>query len=186
MKLYIRNMVCSRCIMAVRNELEKVGLTPLSVELGEVWIQEDDISAVKAELLKGLKGLGFDIIDDKNTKTIDKIKSLIIDLVHNKENDIDIKLSEYLAKKLFQDYSTLSHLFSEIESTTIEKFYIQQKIEKVKELLTYDELSLNEIAFKLNYSSASHLSKQFKKVTGLSPTHFKKLKDNKRRQIEDL
>lgn len=111
---------------------------------------------------------------------------LIIDLIQNKNNSININLSDYLSQNLHQDYSALSSLFSEIENTTIEKYYIHQKIEKVKELLIYDELTLNEIAYKLHYSSPAHLSNQFKKITGLSPSYFKKLKDKKRKQIEDL
>lgn len=179
-------MVCSRCKMVVKSELEKSGLHPVSVELGEVEIQENNIGHIKVDLLHNLQSLGFDLIDDKKSKTIEKIKSLIIDLVQNKNNQININLSDYLAQQLIQDYSTLSNLFSEVEGITIEKYFINQKIEKVKELLMYDEMTLNEIAFLLNYSSVAHLSNQFKKVTGFSPSYFKQLKDKKRRQIEDL
>lgn len=186
MKLYIRNMVCGRCKMVVKSELEKLGLHPLSIELGEVEIKESSIDKIRAELLHNLQSLGFDLIDDKKSKTIEKIKNLIIDLVQNKNNQISTNLSDYLSEALRQDYSTLSNLFSEVESTTIEKYFINQKIEKVKELLMYDEMTLNEIAFLLNYSSVAHLSNQFKKITGFSPSYFKKLKDKKRRQIEDL
>lgn len=179
-------MVCSRCKMVVKSELEKLGLHPLSVELGEVEIKEGNIDKVKNDLVYNLRLLGFDLIDDKKSKTIEKIKTLVIDLVHNKNNNINTNLSDYLAEHLLQDYSSLSNLFSEVENTTIEKYFIQQKIEKVKELLMYNELTLSEIAFQLNYSSVAHLSNQFKKVTGFSPNYFKKLKDKKRRQIEDL
>ena len=179
-------MVCSRCIMVVRSELEKLGLHPIHVGLGETEIEENDIAPVKDDLLKNLRAIGFDLIDDKRSRTIEKIKNLIIDLIQNKNNQINSNLSDYLALHLMQDYSTLSNLFSEVESTTIEKYYINQKIEKVKELIVYDEMTLNEIAFQLNYSSTAHLSNQFKKVTGFSPSHFKKLKDKKRKQIEDL
>jgi AraC-like DNA-binding protein len=186
MKLYIKNMVCRRCKMVVKSELEKLGLHVVSVELGEIEIEEPDISAVKDDLLQALCSLGFDIITDKKSKTIEKIKNLIIDLVQHKNNEISVNLSDYLSAHLLQDYSVLSNLFSEVENTTIEKYHILQKIEKVKELLMYDELTLNEIAFQLHYSSVAHLSNQFKKATGFSPSYFKKLKDNKRKQIEDL
>lgn len=179
-------MVCSRCKMVVKSELEKSGLHPITVELGEVEIQESNIEAIKAELLHNLQSLGFDLIDDKKSKTIEKIKNLIIDLVQNKNNQINVNLSDYLTQHLSQDYSTISNLFSEVEGVTIEKYFINQKIEKVKELLIYDEMTLNEIALLLNYSSVAHLSNQFKKVTGFSPSFFKQLKDKKRRQIEDL
>lgn len=186
MKLYIKNMVCSRCKMVIKSELENLGLNPITVELGEVEIQERDIKIVKNELLKRLHSLGFDLIDSKKSKTIEKIKNLIVDLIYNKNIDIKTNLSEYLSKSLLQDYNTLSRLFSEVENTTIEKYFINQKIERVKELLTYNELTLNEIAHQLNYSTTSYLSNQFKKVTGFSPSYFKQLKDKKRKQIEDL
>lgn len=179
-------MVCSRCKLVVKSELEKLGLHPVYIELGETEILETDITAVRTELVQHLQSLGFDLIDDKKSKIIEKIKILIIDLVHNKNNQININLSDYLSRELRIDYSTISNLFSEVEGTTIEKYYIHQKIERVKELLMYDELSLSEIAFQLNYSSTAHLSNQFKKITGFSPRYFKELKDKKRRQIEDL
>lgn len=179
-------MVCSRCKMVVKSELEKLGLHPLSVELGEVEIQEKNFDHLKPDLLRNLQALGFDLIDDKKSQTIEKIKNLIIDLVQNKNNQININLSDYLVQHLAQDYSTLSNLFSEVEGTTIEKYFINQKIEKVKELLMYNELTLNEIAIQLNYSSVAYLSNQFKKVTGFAPSYYKKLKDKKRIQIEDL
>lgn len=186
MKLYIKNMVCSRCKMVVKSELEKLGLSLFSVELGEVETIENITDTQKKEISEHLRLFGFELIDDKKSRTIDKIKTLIIDLVHNKNNDINTNLSAYLVSHLHQDYNTLSNLFSEVESTTIEKFFINQKIERVKELLIYDEMNLSEIAFMLNYSTVAHLSNQFKKVTGFSPTYFKQLKDKKRKQIEDL
>jgi len=179
-------MVCSRCKMVVKSELEKLGLHPISVDLGEVDIQENNINHIKDDLSHQLQALGFSLMDDKKSKTIEKIKNLIIDLVQNKNNQININLSDYLTQQLTQDYSTLSNLFSEVEGITIEKYFINQKIEKVKELLMYDEMTLNEISFLLNYSSVAHLSNQFKKVTGFSPSYFKQLKDKKRKQIEDL
>jgi len=186
MKLYIKNMVCSRCKMVVKSVFENMEINSITVELGEVELQNDIQENQKHELLKKLRAIGFDLIDDKKSKTIDKIKILIIDLVQNKNNDLKSNLSNYLSQELHQDYNTLSNLFSEVENTTIEKYFINQKIEKVKELIIYDELSLSEIAYSLNYNTVSHLSNQFKKVTGFSPTYFKKIKTIKRKQIEDL
>jgi AraC-like DNA-binding protein len=186
MKLYIKNMVCSRCKMVVKSVFENIGIFPIAVELGEVELKSDIPENQKKVLLKSLRSIGFDLIDDKKSKNIDKIKTLIIDLVQNKNNDLKSNLSDFLSQQLHQDYNTLSNLFSEVENTTIEKYFISQKIEKVKELIMYNELSLSEIAYSLNYSSVSHLSNQFKKVTGFSPTYFKNLKLIKRKQIEDL
>lgn len=179
-------MVCGRCKMVVKSEFEKLGLQTISVELGEVELQDPINEGQKEVLLKNLQTLGFDFIDDKKSKTIEKIKNLIVDLVHHKNNELKVNLSDYLVENLNQDYSTLSNLFSEVESTTIEKYFISQKIEKVKELLIYNELSLSEIADILNYSNVAHLSNQFKKITGFTPTYFKQLKDKKRIQIENL
>lgn len=179
-------MVCGRCKMVVKSELDKLGLQTIAVELGEVELQDNITDSQKEILLKNLQALGFDLIDDKKSKTIEKIKNLIVDLVHHKNNELKVNLSDYLVENLNQDYSTLSNLFSEIENTTIEKYFISQKIEKVKELLIYNELSLSEIADMLNYSNVAHLSNQFKKITGFTPTYFKQLKDKKRIQIENI
>ena len=179
-------MVCGRCKMVVKSELEKLGLHPIAVELGEVDIEEAITENQKEILIKQLKKLGFKWLDDKKSKVIDKIKTLIIDLIQNKNNELNTNLSSYLTDYLHQDYNKLSHLFSEMEGITIEKYYISQKIEKVKELLTYDELSLSEIAYRLNYSSVAYLSNQFKKVTGFSPTYFKQSTTRNRQSIEDI
>jgi len=186
MKLYIKNMVCNRCKLVVKSVLEELGLHPVSVELGEAEITEPGIAPVKAALLEKLNDLGFDLIDDKRSRIIEKIKNIIIDLVHHRDNDLKTNLSEVLAKELHHDYNYLSHLFSEVEGTTIEKYFIAQKIERVKELLVYDELSLSEIAFRLNYSSVAYLSNQFKKVTGLTPSHFRQIKEQKRKPLDSL
>nr|WP_315222956.1 AraC family transcriptional regulator [uncultured Flavobacterium sp.] len=186
MILYIKNMVCGRCKMVVKSEFNQLGLPTISVELGQVELKEAITESQKEILLKNLQAIGFDIIDDKKSITAEKIKNLIVDLVHHKNNELKINLSDYLVENLHQDYSTLSNLFSELENITIEKYFISQKIEKVKELLVYNELSLSEIADILNYSNVAHLSNQFKKVTGFTPTHFKQLKDKKRIQIENL
>jgi len=172
--------------MVVKSEFEKLGLPTISVELGEVELEKEISDEQKEVLLENLQVLGFDLIDDKKTKTVERIKNLIVDLVHHKNNDLKINLSDYLAENLNQDYNSVSNLFSEIENTTIEKYFISQKIEKVKELLIYNELSLSEIADILNYSNVAHLSNQFKKITGFTPTSFKQLKDKKRIQIENI
>ncbi len=172
--------------MVVESELEKLGLQTIAVELGEVELEKEISDEQKEVLLENLQNLGFDLIDDKKTKTVERIKNLIVDLVHHKNNDLKINLSDYLAENLNQDYNSLSNLFSEIENTTIEKYFISQKIEKVKELLIYNELSLSEIADILNYSNVAHLSNQFKKITGFTPTSFKQSKDKKRIQIENI
>ena len=179
-------MVCSRCKLVVKSEFEKLGLHPIAVELGEVELTDDITENQKEVLIKQLKILGFEWIDDKKGKAINKIKMLIIDLIQNKNNELNTNLSNYLSTHLQQDYNSLSHLFSEVEGKTIEKYFICQKIEKVKELLTYDELSLSEIAYRLNYSSVAYLSNQFKKVTGFSPTYFKESKSRKRQLIENI
>lgn len=179
-------MVCSRCKMVVKAELEKLGLQLLAVDLGEVETANPITAQQKSDITERLKSFGFELIDDKKSRMIDKIKTLIIELVHQQNAQLNTNLSDYLSKQLTQDYSSLSSLFSEVEDTTIEKYFINQKIEKVKELLLYDELTLSEIAYQMNYSSVAYLSNQFKKVTGFSPSHYKQLKDKKRRQIEDL
>jgi YesN/AraC family two-component response regulator len=186
MILYIKNMVCNRCIMVVRSELEKLELHPASVVLGEVEIKE----TLSDEALEGisttLRNLGFELISEKKSRLIEEVKRLIIELVHHKQNELKVNLSNHIAEQLHHDYNYISNLFSEIEGTTIEKYFIAQKIEKVKELLVYDELSLSEIAFQLNYSSVAYLSNQFKKVTGLSPSHFKNIKGEKRRSLDKI
>lgn len=179
-------MVCNRCKTAVRDQLEKAGLQTIAVELGEAEIKEE----LKPEALKKLdadfRQLGFEIIDDRKSRLIEQIKNAIVSLIHYSDELIDINLSEYLVQKIHYDYNYLSNLFSEIEGTTIEKYLIAQKIEKVKELLKYDELSLSEIADRLGYSSVAYLSNQFKKQTGLSPSFYKSLKQPGRKNLDDL
>lgn len=186
MKIYIKNMVCNRCEMAVRTIFEKMEIPILSMQLGEVEIFKDLEENQKQLLSENLKMLGFELLDDRISKIIERIKNLIIDLVHHQNEKLKVNLSSYIVEDLKQDYSALSNLFSETEGITIEHYFIAQKIEKVKELLIYNELSLSEIAFQLNYSSVGHLSNQFKKTTGITPTQFKQLKDKKRRQIDEL
>ncbi|MDD2564941.1 MAG: AraC family transcriptional regulator [Salinivirgaceae bacterium] len=186
MKLYIKNMVCDRCIMVIKHELEKFGYHPLHVTLGEVLLKEEMSDYEKQALNQHLETLGFEIMDDKKSRLIVQIKAAIIEIVRQQNSEIKSNLSDYLGSKLHHDYTYLSNLFSEVEGTTIEKYLIAQKIEKVKELLVYDELSLSEIAFQMNYSSVAYLSNQFKKVTGLTPTHFKKIKANKRKPLDKV
>lgn len=179
-------MVCNRCIMVVQNELDKLGLAVKDVRLGEVILDEELSAEERNNLDKALAPLGFQVIDDKKSRLIEKIKNIIIELVHYHNNDAKTNLSDVLSSKLRHDYNYLSNLFSDIEGMTIEKYFIAQKIEKVKELLVYDELSLSEIAFRLNYSSVAYLSNQFKKVTGLSPSHFKQIKEDKRKPLDKV
>jgi AraC-like DNA-binding protein len=179
-------MVSTRCKTAVKEELKKLGLHFIPVELGEVDIMED-ISSDQREILKtALLSLGFELIDDKRSVLIEKIKHIIIDMVHNMDEPIKMKFSNYLSEKLSHDYTYMANLFSDIQGTTIAQFIISLKIERIKELIIYDELSISEIAWKMNYSSVAHLSNQFKKITGLTPSHFKQLKDRRRSPIDQI
>jgi AraC-like DNA-binding protein len=172
--------------MVVKSELEKLGLHYTSVELGEVEIT-DKISEDQIKNLSiALELTGLELMDDNKKILVEKIKTLIIELIHYNDEQIKINLSDYLSEKLNHNYTYLSNLFSEVKGTTIEQFYLAHKIEKVKELLVYDELNLTEIAWKLHYSSVSHLSNQFKKMTGLTPSHFKNLKNKRRSALGSL
>ncbi len=172
--------------MVVKNELERIGFPPTSLTLGEVELDREINDDDKTTINNHLQPFGFELIDDRKSRLIVQIKSLIIELVHHHNSELTTNLSDFLSNKLHHDYTYLSNLFSEVEGTTIEKYYIAQKIEKVKELLVYDELTLSEIAFQLNYSSVAHLSNQFKKVTGLTPSHFKNIKTNKRKPLDEV
>ena|SRR5690606_22096182 len=184
--LFVKNMVCNRCILVVQNELDKLGIDVKNIKLGEVTLAKDLTIKEKDRLEEALVPLGFELIDDKKGRLIEKIKNIIIDLVHYQDNGTKTNLSDILSDKLNHDYNYLSNLFSEIEGTTIEKYFIAQKVEKVKELLVYDELSLSEIALRLNYSSVAYLSNQFKKVTGLTPSHFKQIRQEKRKPLDKV
>src|SRR3954470_5171965 len=170
LKLYIKYMVSNRCKMAVKEELKKLGLHFLVVDLGEVEIMEDLSAEQRAELKSGLLNSGLELMDDKRAVLIERINNVITEMIHHSDEMPKMNYSDYISKKLNYDYTYLSNLFSEVKGTTIQQFIIVHKIEKVKELLYYDELNLTEIAYKLHYSSVAHLSNQFKKVTGLSPS----------------
>jgi AraC-like DNA-binding protein len=186
LKLYIKNMVCIRCKMVVKEELTKLGLHYTSVELGEAELLENISPTQHNQIKLALLKSGLELMDDKKSVLIQKIKNAIIELVHYSDEPLTIKFSEFLSQKLNHDYTYLANLFSEVQGTTIEKFVIAHKIERVKELLVYDELNLTEIAYRMHYSSVAHLSAQFKKVTGLTPSHFKELKTKRRNMLEDL
>lgn len=179
-------MVCNRCIMVVQQEMDKLGLNVKNIKLGEVNLDKELNDEEKRNIGKTLTTLGFELIDDRKGRIIERIKNVIIMLVHHQDNETKINLSDLLSNELNHDYSYLSRLFSEVEGTTIEKYFIAQRIERVKELLVYDELSLSEIAFRLNYSSVAYLSNQFKKVTGLTPGHFRKIKEDKRKPLDKV
>lgn len=179
-------MVSNRCKMAVKEELKKLGLHYIVVDLGEVDIMEN-ISIEKRSILKAnLLHSGLELMDDKKAMLIEKIKNIIIEMVHHTDENIKVNFSNYLSEKMNHDYTYLSNLFSEVQGTTIEHFIISHKIERIKELIIYGEHNITEIAWKMGYSSVAHLSSQFKKVTGLSPSHFKQLKDKRRTSIEEI
>jgi AraC-like DNA-binding protein len=176
MKLYIRNMICAACKLVVKSELEKFGVQCTSIELGEIEINDSLSNEQILEFDKAIRCLGFELMDDKKSYIIEKIKHAIFELVHYSDQDLKMGYSDYISLKVNHNYNYLSNLFSEVTGTTIERYIITRKIDRVKELLVYDNLNLSEIAFRMNYSSVSHLSAQFKKVTGLTPSYFKQLK----------
>ena len=179
-------MVSVRCKMIVKQELQKLGLHFIMIELGEVEIMET-ISGEQREQVKiALLQSGLELMDDRRSVLIEKIKNTIVEMVHHNNELIKINFSDYLSGKLNHDYTYLANLFSEVQGTTIEQFIISHKIERIKELIIYDELTITEIASKMNYNSVAYLSNQFKKVTGLSPSHFKQLKVRRRNPIEEI
>ncbi len=186
LKLYIKYMVSARCKIVVKEVLKELGLHFMVVDLGEVEIMEN-ISAEQREQVKaGLLEAGLELMDDKRAMLIEKIKNVIVQMVHHSDEMIKMNFSDFLSEKMNHDYTYLANLFSEVQGTTIEQFIISHKIERIKELIIYGELNITEIAWKMNYSSVAHLSNQFKKVTGLSPSHFKQLKDKRRSPIEEV
>jgi len=186
LKLYIKYMVSARCKMVVKEELKKLGLHFIVVDLGVVDSMEDITAQQREQIRIALLKSGLELMDDKKAVLIEKIKNAIIDLIHNADELPKTNFSDYLSEKMNHSYGYLANLFSEVQGTTIEKFIIAHKIERIKELIIYDELNLTEIAWKMHYSSVAHLSNQFKKFTGLTPSHFKNLKDKRRKPIEDI
>lgn len=184
--LYIKNMVCPRCIRAVTDCLTRLGLHPLSVELGVAVIEEELTNALRTRLRQDLEAEGFELLEDPRARLVEQIKDAVIQWVHYRQEPPSANLSRYLSELLHKDYSTLSKLFSEETGSTLEKYVIAQKIERAKELLTYDELTLNEIADLLGYSSAAYLSTQFKQVTGLTPSLYKQQADKKRKPLDSI
>ncbi|MDP4202375.1 MAG: AraC family transcriptional regulator [Bacteroidota bacterium] len=186
MKLYIKYMVSLRCKMLVKEELKKLGIPYLSVDLGLVETQ-DDITQEQHDLLnENLLKSGLELLDDKKSILIERIKNVIVEMIHYSDELPKYNYSDYISEKLGYDYTYLSNIFSEVKGITIQQFIILHKIEKVKELLLYDEMTLSEISYKLNYSSVAHLSSQFKKITGLTPTFYKQLKQKRNKNLEDV
>jgi AraC family transcriptional regulator len=185
--LFIKNMVCNRCIKVVKEELEAMNLKILELKLGEV-VLENSVDSIDFNTLKSrLQENGFELLDDKKAKTIEKIKNTVIEIVHQEEaQTANLNFSDIISTRVEMDYNYLSNLFSSLEAMTIERYIILQRIERVKELLVYNELTLSEIAWKTGYSSVQHLSSQFKKITGFTPSHFKKIKDEKRRGLDEV
>jgi AraC-like DNA-binding protein len=179
-------MVSNRCKMVVKEELKKMKLHFVLVDLGEVDVMENISAEQREELKLALLESGLELMDDKRAMLIEKIKNAIVEMVHHTDEMIKINFSDFLSEKLNYDYTYLANLFSEVQGTTIAQFIISHKVERIKELMIYDELNITEIAMKMNYSSVAHLSNQFKKVTGLTPSHFKQLKDKRRSPIEEI
>jgi len=188
--LYIKNMVCNRCVMVVKQELERQGLHPEKVALGEVTLNEENLTQDQENKLdNALVNLGFERIDDRKARLIEAIKNKVIQLIHHTDKvDLKVNWSSLLSEEMHYEYNYLSNLFSSVEGVTLEQYIIKQKIEKVKELLFYDELSLSEIADKLGYSSVAHLSGQFKKITGFTPSEMKKSRniDQNRKSLDSI
>lgn len=186
MTLFIKNMVCQRCILTVARVLEKNGIVPVAVSLGEVALSHALRPEQEQNLRADLEAVGFELLDDQRSRLIEKVKSLLIEQVQSGELPENFSLVEFIGKALHRDYSAISKLFTEVESITLEQYFILQKIEKVKEWLVYNELTLSEIAFRLGYSSVAYLSSQFKKVTGMTPTEFKNNHSGHRRTLDHV
>jgi AraC-like DNA-binding protein len=186
MKIFIKNMVCNRCVLVIKNTLENIGYSSGLVSMGEVDFENQTLNKTELDQIQqAIEPLGFELISDKKQALIERVKTSLIELTNGDTVLDDFKLSDFITAQLKQDYHSLSHLFSSVEGITIEKYFIQLKVERIKELLVYDELSQSEIAWRLGYSSPAHLSAQFKQITGMTPSAFKKLKDNKQRRPLD-
>lgn len=186
MKIYVKYMVSQRCKMVVKEELKKLGLHFIVVDLGEIEVMEELTDLQRSELKQGLSASGLELMDDKRAVLIEKVKTLIIQMIHYSDELPRTNFSDFISETLHYDYTYLSNLFSEVKGITIQQFIINNKIERVKELLFYDELNLTEISYRLQYSSVAHLSNQFKKVTGLTPSNYKHLKHKSRNAIEEI
>lgn len=186
MKLYIKYMVSQRCKMTVQSELEKLGVKIVHIELGMVEVPEDITLSQQEELRRCLLLSGLELLDDKRSILIERIKNAIVEMIHYTDEAPKVNYSDYLSGKLGYDYTYLSNIFSEVKGITLQQFIIVHRIERVKELLLYDELTLTEIAYRLHYSSVAHLSNQFKKVTGLTPSFYRNMKKKRTRNLEDL
>jgi AraC-like DNA-binding protein len=186
LKLFVKYMISNRCKLAVKEELKKLGLHFVVVDLGEVEIMEDMTPEQYQQLQLGLISAGLELMDDKRAVLIEKIINVITEMIHHSEALPKMNYSDYISEKLNYDYTYLSNLFSEVKGITIQQFIIVHKIEKVKELLLYDELNLTEISYRMHYSSVAHLSNQFKKITGITPSDYKQLKDKGRKSIEEI
>ena len=186
MKLYVKYMVSQRCKMVVKEELEKLGLRHTVVDLGMVETRDDLTPEQREQLKVALLKSGLELMEDRKAILIEKIKNVIIEMIHYSDELPNVNYSDYISEKVGYDYTYLSNMFSEVKGITIQHFIITHKIEKVKELLLYDELNLTEISYRLHYSSVAHLSNQFKKITGLTPSYYKKLKKKRRGNLEDL
>ena len=184
--LYVKYMVSNRCKIAVKDALKNLGLHFIVVDLGEVEVMENLTLEQRAVLKRSLAYSGLELIDDKKGVLIGKIKNVVIEMVHHSDEALKINFSDFLSEKLHHDYTYLSNLFSEVQGITIERFIIIHKVERIKELIFYNELNISEIAWKMHYSSVAHLSNQFKKITGLTPSHFKKMKNQQRNPIEEI
>lgn len=186
MKMYVKNMACKSCVAYVQEALDEMDIVPIKVGLGEIETKKDVSDEEKRELNKRIKKVGLELLEKKQGVIIEKIRNVMVDFVYHSDEKPNVNFSTLLSDKLNHSYTYLSNFFSEVEATTIEQYLISLKIERVKEMIILEEFNLSEIAFKLHYSSAAHLSNQFKKVTGLSPSHFKKLKEKRRIAIQDL
>lgn len=186
MKLFVKYMVSLRCKMIVKQELQNLGIKKFNIDLGVVEVLEDFTVEQGIQLNANLKRYGLELIDDQKAILIEKVKNIIIDMIHYSDELPKVNYSDYISEKLGYDYTYLSNLFSEARGITIQQYIILHKIEKVKELILYDELNLTEISYKLHYSSVAHLSNQFKKITGLSPTFFKKIGSKRRKNLHDV
>lgn len=184
--IHIKNMVCPRCISAVSDILEQLEIPYISIKLGEVKLVYSLNIQNKNALFKALQNSGFSLIDDRKSQLIEQMKTLVVDKIHNSSGELDVKWADYVGDNIHLDYKYLSSLFSSVESITFEQYIINKKIERVKELIVYDELTLSEIAYKMSYSSVAYLSNQFKKITGMTPTQFKKAGVKNRKSLDRI